>query len=159
ADGKDLSHADTPTLAASLAGTGGSTVTLSVDHGDGPHDVNVTRGPYYFPPLESALLPGGVGYLRLSDFVISGTTLPNGSELLSDLDQRLDDLDAQGAQSWVLDLRSNGGGSVQTADELLGRFLPDTVASVRESDERGHVTYEVAGGRMHSRQLPMAVLI
>jgi hypothetical protein len=118
-----------------------------------------TRGPYYFPPLESRVLADGVGYLRLADFVISGTTLPNGTELLSDLDRRLDELDAQGAQALVLDLRNNGGGSVQTADALLGRFLPDTSRSVREFDHRGHETFELASGRLHPRQLPMAVLI
>jgi carboxyl-terminal processing protease len=159
ADGKSLTASDTSSLAASLAGAQGTSITLSFDRGSGPQTVVVTRGPYYFPPLESRLLPGGVGYLRLSDFVISGTSLPNGTELLADLDQRLDDLDAQGAQSWILDLRNNGGGSVQTADELLGRFLPDDVRSVRESDERGHLTYELAAGRLHARQLPMAVLI
>jgi carboxyl-terminal processing protease len=159
ADGKNVNTSDTPSLAAVLAGAQGTSVTLSVDRGDGPRSVKLTRGPYYFPPLESRLLPGGVGYLRLSEFVISGTSLPNGTELLSDLDQRLDDLDAQGAQAWILDLRNNAGGSVQTADELLGRFLPDTVRSVRESDERGHLTYDLAAGRLHARQLPMAVLI
>ncbi|MBV9896326.1 MAG: PDZ domain-containing protein [Chloroflexi bacterium] len=159
ADGKDLTSSDTPTLAAALAGAEGTSVTLTFDRGNGPQSVTVTRGQYYFPPLDSRLLPGGVGYVRLSDFVISGTSLPNGTELLADLDQRLDDLDAQGAQSWVLDLRNNGGGSVQTADEILGRFLPDNVRSVRESDERGHLTFELAAGRLHARQLPMAVLV
>jgi hypothetical protein len=100
-----------------------------------------------------------VGYLKLSDFVISGTALPDGSEVLADLDQHLDDFDAQGAQSLILDLRNNGGGSVQTADEILGRFLPESARSVRESDERGHLTYELASGRIHARQLPMVVLI
>ena len=160
ADGKDLSHADTPSLAAALTGPGGSSVTLTVDRGgDSPITVTATRGAYYFPPLESRMLDGGVGYLRLTDFVISGTNLPNGIELLADLDRRLDELDAQGAQGLILDLRNNGGGSVQTADELLGRFLPDTARSVRESDQRGHETFELAGGRMHGRQLPMAVMI
>jgi carboxyl-terminal processing protease len=159
ADGKDLSHADATTLSAALAGQSGSSVQLSIDRGNGPQVVAVTRAPYYFPPLESSMLPGGVGYLKLSDFVISGTTLPDGTEVLADLDQRLDDFDAQGAQGLILDLRNNGGGSVQTADEILGRFLPDTTRSVRESDERGHLTYELAGGRTHARQLPMVVLI
>ncbi|HEX8966387.1 MAG TPA: S41 family peptidase [Chloroflexota bacterium] len=159
ADGKDLSNADTPSLAASLVGARGTTVSLSIDRGEGPRRFDVIRDAYYFPPLESRVLADGVGYLRLSDFVISGTTLPNGTELLADLDRRLDEFDAQSVQSLVLDLRNNGGGSVQTADEILGRFLPDTVRTVRESDERGHVTFELAGGRTHARQLPMAVLI
>ena len=159
ADGKDLSSADGPTLGTALSGPQGASVSLSIDRGSGPQTVDVTRGSYYFPPLESRMLPDSVGYLRLADFVISGTTLPNGTELLSDLDRRLDDLDAQGAQGLILDLRGNGGGSVQTADELLGRFLPDTTRSVHESDRRGHDTYELASGRVRARQLPMAVLI
>ena len=159
ADGKDLSSADTPTLAASLTGQKGSVVSLSIDRGNGPQTIDVTRGSYYFPPLESRILPDGVGYVRLSDFVISGTTLPNGSELMSDFDRRLDDLDARGAKSLILDLRNNGGGSLQTADELLGRFLPDTARSVHEFDRRGHETYELASGRLHAQQLPMVVLV
>jgi C-terminal peptidase prc len=159
ADGKDLSSADTPAVAAALTGAAGTTVTLSIDRGSGPMSIVATRGAYYFPPLESRLLPDGVGYLRLSDFVISGTTLPNGTELLSELDRRLDDLDAQGIESLILDLRNNGGGSVQTADSILGRFLPDTARSVREFDQRGHESFELASGRTHVRQLPMAVLI
>jgi len=159
ADGKDLTNTDTPTLAAALTGPQGSTVDLSINRGNGPMTTTVTRGPCYFPPLESRVLPAGVGYLRLADFVISGTTLPNGTELLSDLDRRLDEFDAQGVHGLILDLRNNGGGSLQTTDELLGRFLPDTARSVHELDQRGHETFELAGGRLHAHQLPMAVLI
>jgi carboxyl-terminal processing protease len=158
-DGKDLSTADTQALATALGGPQGSTANLSIDRGNGAQPISVTRGPYYFPPLDSRVLPDGVGYMRLSDFVIAGTTLPNGTELLADLDRRLDDLDAQGAQGLILDLRDNSGGSLQTTDELLGRFLPDTARSVHEVDQRGHETFGLAGGRMHARQLPMAVLI
>lgn len=159
ADAKDLTGADASALAAALSGPRGSTVNLSIDRGNGPMSITVTRGPFYFPPLDSRVLPDGVGYVRLSAFVISGTTLPNGTELLADFDRRLDDLDGQGAQSLILDLRGNGGGSLQTTDELLGRFLPDTARTAHEFDQRGHETFEIAGGRMHARQLPMAVLI
>ncbi len=159
-DGQDISTADTPTLASTLVGPQGSTVKVTIDRGDGAQQTFViARGPYYFPPLNSNVLPGGVGYVRLTDFVISGTKLPNGTEVLADLDRRLDDLDGQGAQSLILDLRNNGGGSVQTADEILGRFLPEWVRTVREYDARGHQTFEIASGRLHARQLPMAVLI
>jgi C-terminal processing protease CtpA/Prc len=111
-DDRDMSNADVLTLSRALVGPSGSTITLTIDRGNGPQTLDITRGPYYFPPLDSRLLPDGVGYLKLSDFVISGTTLPDGTELLADLDRRLDDLDTQGATSLVLDLRGNGGGSL-----------------------------------------------
>src|SRR5207244_2106099 len=69
ADGKDLTRADTSSLAASLTGAAGTTVSLSIERGSGPRTIDVTRGAYYFPPLDSRLLEGGVGYLRLTDFV------------------------------------------------------------------------------------------
>jgi carboxyl-terminal processing protease len=159
ADGQDLQHADRATLSAALAGSEGSAIELSIDRGDGPQTVTVVRGPYYFPPLESRVLADGVGYIRLTDFVVPGTALADGTEVLADLDRALDDFDAQGAQGLILDLRDNSGGSVQTADELLGRFLPETARSVYESDERGHQSYDIASGRQHIRQLPMAVLV
>jgi carboxyl-terminal processing protease len=159
ADGRDLANADTPTLSSALTGPQGSVVNLSIDRGNGPQPIVVTRGPYYFPPLESRVLQEGVGYLRLSDFVISGTSLPNGTEVLADLDRRLDELDAYNVQGLILDLRGNGGGSVQTADSILGRFLPETARSVHEFDQRGHEAYDLASGRLHPRQVPMAVLI
>src|SRR5207248_1741680 len=128
-------------LAAMLTGPEGSTVSLSIDRGQGALPFSVTRGRFYFPPLDSRVLPDGVGYIRLSDFVIAGTMLPDGSELLADFDRRLDELDAQGAQGLIVDLRDNGGGSLQTTDELLGRFLPDTARTVHEVDQRGHETF------------------
>ena len=63
-DGQDISTADTPTLASTLVGPQGSTVKLTIDRGDGePQTFVIARGPYYFPPLNSSVLPGGVGYV------------------------------------------------------------------------------------------------
>lgn len=159
ADGRDLAGKDATTIGSALAGAEGSSVSVTVDRADGRATLRVTRGTYYFPPLESRMVADGVGYIRLNDFVISGTTLPDGSEVLTDFDRRLDELDGQGARGLILDLRNNGGGSVQTADEILGRFLPDTARSIHEFDGRGHSTYELASGRVRSPQLPLAVLI
>ncbi|MBV9174051.1 MAG: PDZ domain-containing protein [Chloroflexi bacterium] len=158
-DGHDLQRSDLGSLSTALSGSAGSSVQLSVDRGNGRQEITVTRGNYYFPPLEARVLPDGTGYLRLTDFVVPGTQLPDGSDVLTDLDRALDDFDAQGVQDIVLDLRDNGGGSVQTADEILGRFLPETARSVYEHDQRGHESYDIASGREHARQLPLAVLL
>jgi carboxyl-terminal processing protease len=158
-DAQDVSHASAASLSTALNGSAGSSVDLTVDRGNGPQDVTVMRGSYYFPPLTGRVLPDGTGYLRLSTFVVPGTSLPDRTEVLADLDHSLDDFDAQGVHAVVLDLRDNGGGSEQMADELLGRFLPETARSVYEHDERGHESYDIASGREHTRQLPMAVLV
>src|SRR5262249_47690375 len=122
-------------------------------------DLRVTRGSFYFPAIESRMLPGGAGYLKLSEFVQWGITLPNGTELLSELDRQLDALDAQGATALVLDLRGNPGGDTSPPAELIGRFLPEDQTTVIRSDQRGHLSVGIVGGTMRRVQHPMVVLV
>ena len=159
-DGRDIARLSGQDFQATLlGGAAGTTLTLGVDRGGRRLDLTITRGPYYFAPLESWMLPDGVGYLRLEQFTQSGSPLPDGTELLSELDRRLDELDAQGARALVLDLRGNSGGSVLTMWELLGRFLPEDTLTMLFSDQRGHQTTGIVSGLMRPVQHPMVVLV
>lgn len=144
---------------ALISGTAGEKVVLGVERDGRRLDLAVTQGPYYFPPLDSRLLPGGIGYVRLESFTQSGAPLPDGTELLVDFDRRLDDLDAQGARALILDLRGNSGGSVTTTWELLGRFLPEDTLTMIFSDQRGHQATGIVSGKMRRVQLPLVVLV
>lgn len=158
-DGKDVSRGSRRDLSAALAGPAGADVRVTVDRDGERTDLTITRGPYYFPPLESKLLPGGIGYLKLESFTVAGVELPNKTELLSDLDRRLDAFDAAGATGLILDIRDNGGGDVFTSTEILGRFLPEDVITSFDSDERGREASFPTSGQMRRVQLPMALLI
>jgi carboxyl-terminal processing protease len=61
-----------------------------------------------------------VGYIRVSEF---------NSLVNSKLQDALDDLKRQGANAFVLDLRSNTGGAFQSAVEISGFFFEDRVAT------------------------------
>lgn len=61
-----------------------------------------------------------VGYIRVSEF---------NSLVNTKLQDALDDLKRQGANAFVLDLRSNTGGAFQSAVEISGFFLEDRVAT------------------------------
>jgi carboxyl-terminal processing protease len=61
-----------------------------------------------------------VGYIRISEF----NSLVNGA-----LQNALQDLQQQGANAYVLDLRGNTGGAFQSAVEISGMFLRDRVAT------------------------------
>ncbi|KAG7347780.1 carboxyl-terminal protease [Nitzschia inconspicua] len=61
-----------------------------------------------------------VGYIRISEF----NSLVNAS-----LQKALQDLQQQGANAYVLDLRGNTGGAFQSAVEISGMFLQDRVAT------------------------------
>lgn len=158
-DGRDVSAITAQELAQALAGPGGSTAVLAVEREGRRLDLAVMRGPFYFPPLDSRMLPDGVGYLRLEQFTQSGAPLPSGVKLIEDLDRRLDELDARGARALILDLRGNSGGSVTTTTELLGRFLPEDALTVIRSNQRSRQSTGIVSGLMRPVQHPMVVLV
>jgi carboxyl-terminal processing protease len=160
-DGKppgDASGNDVRTLAG--AGTGRiPALTLTLQRDGKTFDVRVTPGTFPIPTATSRLLAGSVGYLKLDAFTFKTAHQDNGLTILADIDRRLDALDQQGARALVLDLRDNGGGDLDTAAALLGRFLPEGTLTMRESDGAGHQIADMVNGGMRSRQLPMVVLV
>lgn len=146
-------HTGFHSLHGSAAGAGGSVAPPT-----GPRRGRAARNGED-GPLSSRLLPGGIGYIHLDRFVVSGVRLENGLSLFVDFDRRLDDFDAHGAKGLVLDLRDNPGGSVNSAEELLGRFLPEDAPTVTHFDERGHRALGIVSGEMRRTQAPMVVLV
>jgi carboxyl-terminal processing protease len=135
-------------------------VTVSVQRAGKRLDLSIAPGSYAFPLLSSKLLPGNVGYLRLNQFSDKTAYQQNGLQITTDLDRRLDDFDAHGATALILDLRDNGGGSIETAASLLGRFLPEGTLTVREDDGTGQRgSLDMVEGIMHRRQLPLVLLV
>lgn len=159
-DGKSLAALTQDDLLRDLvAPPAGATVVYGVTRDGQRMDIPIVSGPYYFPALESRLLPGGAGYLRLDEFVAPFSLLPDGTTFVDGLDRRLDELDAQGATALILDLRGNQGGSVETAFELLGRFLPGDTLALDQRDDRGHESEGIVAGQMRAVQRPLLVLV
>ncbi|HEX7243523.1 MAG TPA: S41 family peptidase [Longimicrobiaceae bacterium] len=64
----------------------------------------------------SFLLDPRTGYVRVTTF--------SNSRVAEDLHRALEELERAGMQRLVLDLRDNGGGSVEEASRIAGEFLP-----------------------------------
>ncbi|MDP9292132.1 MAG: S41 family peptidase, partial [Verrucomicrobiota bacterium] len=93
-----------------------------------------------------------VGYVRITQF---------NEPTAQDLAKQLDDLEAQGMQGLVLDLRYNPGGLLNSAVDVAGQFLPPNEMVVYTegrvpSQKRIYRTSENAKQRPH---YPVAVLI
>ena len=81
------------------------------------HTVPVIRGSVSSSPIsEHKILEGNIGYIRLDSFAENVAVY---------LDPILMDFDTQGVKNIVLDLRNNGGGSIDAANVLANRFLPE----------------------------------
>lgn len=108
---KDMSIQQASSL---ITGKAGTTVRLEVLKATNvTKTYNITRSKFTVPAVTKQLLYGNVGYIALNTFSDDGATL---------VQQAKDALQKQGATSFIVDLRNNGGGFVHTAEELVGLF-------------------------------------
>ena len=93
-----------------------------------------------------------IGYLRISQF-----NLPTTQELT----KALDELDRQGMEALVLDLRYNPGGVLNVAVEVAAQFLPPNslVVSTEGRVASQNRSYRTAADAKTRRYFPMAILI
>lgn len=99
-------------------------------------EIKVERGTIPLQSLvESRLLDGGIGYIRVSDFKKN-----TAEDLRRDLESLLD----KGMRAMVLDLRWNPGGLLNASREVSELFLPKNslVVSTRGREGEGRKTSE-----------------
>lgn len=99
-----------------IRGQGGTQVKLTVVRNNTTQYFYVTRGTIPLPSLDAAyMLDAATGYIRLNKF--SETTY-------REFMRAMEDLQAKGLKSLVLDLRGNGGGLVNQAVNIADEFIP-----------------------------------
>ena len=95
-----------------------------------------------------------IGYVRISQF---------NSPTVRELSKALDELEKQGLQALVLDLRNNPGGLVDSAVQICGEFLPEGTVVVttegRVASQNPPPYRTPPRGGKEPRKYPMAVLI
>lgn len=153
-DGVPVEELPGDALSPRVRGAEGTEVRLTVLRpGDNePLDIVVVRGIVNIPLLTTYLRPDSIGVLNLTGFATNGLSEEQ-------LRQALLDLEGQGATSWVLDLRGNPGGSVNSVQRVLGLFLPETTTALTFVNRDGERTpLRVLGPRLPV-QRPLAVLV
>lgn len=101
-----------------IRGAAGTTVTLRIGRGDAtPFDVMLTRAEIVIPSVEWRMLNDTVAYIRISEF--KGNT----PEILA---TGMRELATQQPQAYVLDVRGNPGGLLDSAQAVLGLFYAGT---------------------------------
>ena len=112
-EGKELSY-----VTSHLRGEAGTTFLLKIRRGDKVMKKKITRATITQVPtiLASEIRDGDVGYLYLTSFVEGGCA--------KEVRHAMAKMKADGARSFVLDLRSNGGGLVNEAVDVVNIFVP-----------------------------------
>ena len=138
-----------------VAGPEGTKVTLEVLRAGepGPVEIVVFRGPIELQSVGSQLIPGGIGYIRISRFRDN-----TGGQVLT----ALESLNRFDLLALILDLRSNPGGSPEAAREAAGQFLPDGSVFGYLEGRDGKRTEETIApneGRLSLDDMLIAVLV
>ena len=85
--------------------------------------MKITRRSIQLPDISYyGLQPGGIGYLNLTQFT---------EDCSKDVRRAFLDMKRQGMEKFVLDLRDNGGGSLQEAINIVNMFVPKDLLLVR----------------------------
>ena len=161
AEGEPVRAESPVELEIQLSGPRGSSVTLVFERRreDGSY-ATLTRKVKRERFSEETAVPAALmldpatGYIRITTFL--------GEKVASDLRSAIEGLEKRGMQRLLLDLRQNGGGSVDEASAVAGEFLP--VGTVVYTSE-GRRTIAADTGRVKrsfwrsERAYPLVVMI
>lgn len=104
--------------------------------------------------VTGSMLPGGIGYVRLKMFELGCS---------SKIERAIADLEQQGMQALVLDLRNNPGGTVADATSIVDLFLPEgkliTVNETRSGADDTDEQEVKSTAKGKDRSYPVAVLV
>jgi carboxyl-terminal processing protease len=137
-----------------ILGPAGTEVRLTIlRDGQEPFEVTVIRDQIDIPTVEWELLPNGIGHISMFDFSTDATSKVAGA---------IQELQAEGASSLILDLRGNPGGYLHEAVLTAGLFLPqDKVVLIeRTNEEEAILRPEDFGAPAPiAADIPMVVLV
>jgi carboxyl-terminal processing protease len=130
-DGKDVASMAKADRTTPIRGPEGTSVRLTIRRPGTPGtiDITVTRQKINIPAVTLDVMPNSIAHITVTAF----NDFTNAQ-----LDTILKQVQDQHLKGIVLDLRNNGGGYVDGAQQLLGRFLPkDSVAMLEDRRPTG----------------------
>lgn len=135
-----------------IRGPAGTTVTIAAHAFHGPkreHTYHIVREIIHVPTVH-AKMENGIDYIRLAEF---------GETSAREMHAALLDGRARGAKGYILDLRDNGGGLVDSAVDIVSYFLPRGRPIVAEVNRDGQRFVQAANGTMISGLAPLVILV
>lgn len=146
-EGEEITGQDLTNVVTKIKGEEGTEVTITMLRGEKTIDFTMKRQMIEVPTIEHEMLADHVGYILITEF--DGVTDEQFEEALAELE-------TQGMKSLVIDLRNNGGGSVESVCNIADVLLPEgaIVYTEYKGEER-----EARNSDKECLQLPMAVII
>lgn len=112
-DGKSLKGKSVQAAVPLISGKENTDVTLTIEKekSEKLSKMTIRRAEIHLPTVESEMLGGNIGYIRLNSFA---------TESSSEMEKAVRSL--AGADGFIVDIRNNGGGYITAAQEIAGFF-------------------------------------
>jgi carboxyl-terminal processing protease len=150
-DGEDMRGIEPDLVLKKILGQAGTTVVITVQR-EGetePIEFTIERAVISIPTVEQTMLENQVGYIRLYSFSSN-----SADEFSTALNSLLD----EGAQSLIVDLRSNSGGYVDTAVDIISNFIDSDTILIEEWGDGTRNEYTARGNPI-APDIPMVLLV
>ena len=150
-DGADIkSLGSVEAVQNKLRGESGTSVNVGwLDSENAQHTADLTHSGFTANSVDSALVQGNVGYIKIWQF---------DNSTPSELDFALRSLTASGAQSFIFDLRDNGGGILDDAISCINLIVPEGTVAYAE-DKNGNRTVVGSSDSETETALPLVCLV
>lgn len=114
-DGRELGVSPKTELAIDLVrGEEGTKVVLGILRSGKKLTYNVIRGQITLESIEYEMLDNKIGYIHINTF---------GETTAVDMEKAIKELEKAGVESYIIDVRYNGGGLLTTAQSIAGNFI------------------------------------
>ncbi|MBU1044262.1 MAG: S41 family peptidase [Candidatus Omnitrophica bacterium] len=128
------------------------TLTIMRDNEDKLLDFTITRDIIEVKAVRnSQILEDNIGYIKLTDF---------SEKTKSDLDAALKQLEKEGMDSLIFDLRNNPGGLLISSVETASEFLPtgEMIVYTKGREENQNTEFR-ATGKSNYKDIPLIVMV
>lgn len=154
-DGASTQGMDLMQAVSLVRGEKGTVVVLTIKRGadTAPMTVEVTRGNIVIPIVEAELMQEEglppIGYMRLTDF---------SRNSVDQFKEKLTELQDQGAEKLIVDLRFNPGGLLNASVEITSQFINEGLILSEKRLDGQELTHPAQRGGL-GLDIPLVVLI
>jgi len=146
-DGVTYSGNDLSLAAAAIRGEKGTQVVITYWRDGSLKELNITRATIIDQTVFSEVLPGDIGYIRISQFENKTGT---------DFEKELHQLELSRVKGVVIDIRNNGGGLVESGLTVADLLLDSGTITYLENNKGEKIYYNSEAGKT---SLPYVLLV
>lgn len=149
-DGVDTTSMTVDEAVTKIRGPKGTQVKLLIIRpGSSPQEITITRDDITVPSVSYELKNNTVGYIKIRTF---------GSDTDKAIENAAEGLLAQGAKSFVIDVRDNPGGYLDSVVKISSKFIKSGTIVQEKSRHSEDKTFNASGNGKYTN-IPIVVLI